>query len=75
MDVSRERSIGLLLLSRKQGERVVIGRDIEVTVARITGNRVTLAIQAPDELPIRRHEIPEDPEKQAKRLTSKADEV
>jgi carbon storage regulator CsrA len=38
----------MLVLSRKPGEALVIGGDITVTVVEITGNRVKVAIDAPD---------------------------
>lgn len=47
----------MLILSRKMGEKIVIGDSIEVTVNRISGNRVTLGISAPDHVHIVRAEI------------------
>lgn len=46
-----------LLLSRKEGERVMIGRDIIVQVAEINGNKVRLLFTAPNGVPIYREEI------------------
>ena len=46
----------MLLLSRKQGERVLIGEDVEVTVVEIEGDRVKLAFDAPRYVPICRAE-------------------
>lgn len=46
----------MLVLSRKEGETVVIGDGIRVTVFRIAGNRVTIGIQAPNEVRIVREE-------------------
>ena len=37
----------MLVLTRKIGERVMIGHDIEVTVLKIQGNRVKLGIRGP----------------------------
>ncbi len=37
----------MLVLSRKEGEKLVIGENITVVVSRVSGNRVTLGIEAP----------------------------
>ncbi len=47
----------MLILSRKIGEKIMIGDSIEVTVSRISGNRVTLGISAPSHVHIVRSEI------------------
>jgi carbon storage regulator len=47
----------MLVLSRKRGERIVIGGSIEVTVVTIRGTRVRLAIDAPLEVRVHRGEI------------------
>lgn len=46
-----------LVLSRKTGERVMIGHDIVVQVVEINGNKVRLMFTAPGSLPIYREEI------------------
>ena len=38
----------MLVLSRKLGEKIVIGKDITLTVVSIMGNRVQLGVEAPD---------------------------
>lgn len=48
----------MLVLSRKPGQSLLIGDDIEVIVNAIQGNRVSLAIKAPTNVNIRRNEIP-----------------
>ena len=48
----------MLVLSRKKGETVCIGDDIEITVVAVRGNRVNLAFAAPHHVPIRRTELP-----------------
>lgn len=40
----------MLVLTRKEGQRIVIGDSIEVVVKRISGGRVRLAIEAPREV-------------------------
>jgi len=47
----------MLILTRRPGERVVIGEDVLVTVMEISGQTVRLGIAAPNELPIYREEI------------------
>lgn len=47
----------MLVLSRKIGETVVIGGNIEVTITRVAGNRVTLGINAPSTVRVVRAEL------------------
>ena len=53
----------MLVLSRKEGEEVVIGDNIRLTVVAIRGNRVRLGFTAPPDVAIRREELcPKDEE-------------
>jgi carbon storage regulator len=47
----------MLILSRKVGERIVIGNDITVVVSRVAGDRVTLGLEAPPDVHILRGEL------------------
>src|SRR5690242_10688513 len=47
----------MLVLSRKTGERIVIGENIVVTVLSVCGNKVRLGVEAPRELSVYREEI------------------
>lgn len=47
----------MLALTRKVGERIVIGDNIVVTVVSIKGDSIRLAIEAPQEIKIYRGEI------------------
>ena len=47
----------MLVLSRKLGESIRIGDDIEIIVSHISNNRVKLSIAAPRNIVIRRTEI------------------
>jgi carbon storage regulator len=47
----------MLVLTRKAGEKVVIGGGITVTVVEVQGNRVRLAFDAPEEVRILRAEL------------------
>ena len=49
----------MLVLSRKVGEKLIIGGNIEVTISRIEGNRTTLCVDAPREISVRRGELKE----------------
>jgi carbon storage regulator len=48
---------GMLVLSRKTGEQIVIGDNITVTVIRIQGTQVRLGISAPASIPVHRREV------------------
>ncbi len=47
----------MLILSRKKGESIKIGDDIEIFVAEIKGDKVRLGISAPDSMKICRTEL------------------
>ena len=47
----------MLVLSRKQGERLVVGDDITITVTKCGRNRVVLGIDAPKDVAIKRGEL------------------
>ncbi len=47
----------MLILSRKVGEQIVIGDGIRVVVSRVSGERVTLGLEAPPEVRILRGEL------------------
>jgi carbon storage regulator len=47
----------MLVLSRKIGERLILGSDVEIAVLQIRGNRVSLGVVAPAHMPIHRTEV------------------
>lgn len=47
----------MLVLSRRIGERIRIGDDIELTILSYRGRSVVVGIEAPQEITIRREEI------------------
>ena len=47
----------MLILRRRVGEKIVIGDGITVVVNRVSGGRVTLGIEAPDDVHIVRGEL------------------
>jgi carbon storage regulator len=54
----------MLVLTRKPGEKIVIGGSIVITVVEVQGNKVRLGIEAPKEVKVWRSELegesPED---------------
>lgn len=53
-------SNAMLVLSRKVGERILIGEHVTVTVVRITGGGVRLGIEAPPEMAVIREELQQE---------------
>jgi carbon storage regulator len=51
------REITMLVLSRKLGEKIVIGDNIIVTVVKIDRNQIRIGIEAPSDVPVYREEI------------------
>ncbi|MEK0447329.1 MAG: carbon storage regulator CsrA [Verrucomicrobiota bacterium] len=47
----------MLILSRREGESIMIGDDIEVVVTRIEHDSVRLGVTAPRQMAVFRHEI------------------
>ena len=47
----------MLILSRKKGESIRIGEDIEIFVTEVKGDKVRLGISAPENMKISRAEL------------------
>jgi carbon storage regulator len=47
----------MLVLTRKEGECIVVGSDIRVVVLEVRGDRVKLGFHSPAEVPIHREEV------------------
>ncbi len=47
----------MLVLSRRERERVRLGNDIVVTIVRVSGDKVRLGIEAPASIPVLRDEL------------------
>lgn len=47
----------MLILTRKIGESLLIGDDVEITVLSVRGSQVKLGVKAPKEISVHREEI------------------
>jgi carbon storage regulator len=47
----------MLIVTRRSGEKIMLGDDIVVHVMEIVGNSVRIGIQAPRSVPVYREEI------------------
>ena len=47
----------MLVLTRKKGESIQIGNDIEITITQIKGYQVKIGIKAPKNVEIHRKEV------------------
>ena len=47
----------MLILTRRPGEKLVIGEDVTITVMSIKGNQVRIGIDAPADIQIHREEV------------------
>jgi len=54
----------MLVLTRKTGERIMIGDNVFVTISKIQGNRVWIGLDAPASVRIVREEIAAKPQKE-----------
>src|SRR5262249_14935071 len=54
---AQKRSEAMLVLSRKPGERILVGNDVKITVIRIGPNSVRIGIDAPGHMNIVREEL------------------
>lgn len=49
--------MGMLILTRRIDETVMIGDEVSVTLLGVKGNSIRLGITAPKEIPVHREEI------------------
>ncbi len=48
----------MLVLSRKESQRIQLGDSIVLTIVRVNGDRVRVGIEAPVNVQVRRGELP-----------------
>lgn len=49
----------MLILSRKESERIYLGDDVVLTIVRIQGDKVRIGVEAPSDVRILRRELQE----------------
>ncbi|MFD1260073.1 MULTISPECIES: carbon storage regulator CsrA [Entomomonas] len=47
----------MLILTRKVGEALMVGDDVNITVLGVKGNQVRIGVSAPKEVAVHREEI------------------
>lgn len=47
----------MLILTRKAGEKLMIGDDVELSVLSIKGNQVRIGVEAPKDVAVHREEV------------------
>tara|TARA_B100000959_G_scaffold32017_1_gene30479 strand:+ start:33395 stop:33577 length:183 start_codon:yes stop_codon:yes gene_type:complete len=47
----------MLILTRREGEALMIGEDVSITVLGVKGNQVRIGINAPKDVAVHREEI------------------
>ncbi len=47
----------MLILTRRVGENLNIGDDIQITVLGVKGNQVRIGVTAPEDVPVHRQEV------------------
>ena len=61
----------MLVLSRKAGDEILIGDNIRLVVSQIKGQRVSIGILAPGDVPVVRGELKVKPRPQGHEGTAK----
>ena len=56
-DVYHKGDLVMLILTRRIGETLIIGDDVNITVLGVKGNQVRLGINAPKDVSVHREEI------------------
>jgi carbon storage regulator len=64
----------MLALTRRIGETIVIGDDIEVTVLSVAGEQIKLGVKAPRSVSIHRKEVFDQIKEQNKAAVATSDE-
>ena len=59
----------MLVLSRKVGQKILIGDKISITVVRVGQGGVRIGVEAPEEMEVVREELLGDPERRSRKAT------
>jgi carbon storage regulator len=65
----------MLVLSRKVGERILVGDQVTVTVVRIANGAVRIGIEAPPEMAVIRQELQQRMESTGRSLDPNSDQA
>ncbi len=65
----------MLILSRKKGEAIKIGDDIEIKVVAISGDQVKIGIDAPKHIEVYRQELYEQIQLENKQAANTPDRI
>ena len=57
LDPKQGRNDGMLILTRRVGETLMIGDEVTVTVLGVKGNQVRIGVNAPKEVSVHRQEM------------------
>ena len=57
----------MLVLSRKESQKIKLGDSIVLTIVRVSGDRVRLGIEAPEDIVILREELETEEKSQIKK--------
>jgi carbon storage regulator len=56
-NLRRLERVGMLVLTRKSNQSIMIGDEIEISVLSVMGDKVRIGIQAPRSVPVYRREV------------------
>lgn len=59
----------MLILTRRVGEKLIIGDDVIVTILSLKGNQIRVGIEAPREIKVHRQEVFDRIKKEQERET------
>ncbi len=60
----------MLILTRRMGEKIVIGENVTITILGAQGNQIRIGIEAPHDITVYREEIHQRIMKEREGLTS-----
>jgi carbon storage regulator len=56
-DCAKSKEAGMLILTRRIGETLMIGSNVTVTVVGVKGGQIRIGINAPKGIPVHREEL------------------